>query len=454
MKKTLIFLLTFFIVFQSCACAFSFKKQKSDPLDLKEKSEYVNPGFWARFEDEYLQSYICKAIENNHNARRASWQVEEYRQQVKYSLGQELPSLSTSPSYLGINFPNIGNNFDVSQNAFVLPFVASYEADIFLKNRDKTKSVKKTYESVKFDEKGIYIALVSDVATAYVNILQYDKLIKDQQKISKNALAQLGRDEKKFSRGVINKEQLNQSRSSYENKKSSLEKLTKERQEILNQFAVLIGESAQNSQNLQRGSIETFEYKGQIPDEISSDVIFSRPDVLSVEKKLEGAKINVKVARKELLPSFKINAIWAFNTLAQGSFFSWESSLAAILAGAYVDIFRGGRKIANLKIQKAKYEQLFEEYKQSSLNAVKEVSTALNIIKHNSAIDKNTIREFQLQRENYLMAQNKFKQGTISYTELLASEDNFLKYEQAKTQSKTTRLINYFTLYKAVGGSL
>ncbi len=350
--------------------------------------------------------------------------------------------------------PNIGDNFDDSQNGFVLPFLVSYEADIFLKNRDKTRSAKKSYEAAKFDEKSVYIALVSDVATNYVNILQYDKLIQDQEKIVKNLKTQLNRNEKKFVQGVINKEELNQSVDNYEKGKNSLEKLIKERQGILNQFAVLIGESAQNSQNLKRGGIETFEYKGQIPDEISSDVIFSRPDVLSVEKKLEGAKINVRVARKELLPSFNINAIWAFNTIAQGSFFSWDSSLAYLLAGAYTDIFKGGRKIANVKIQKAKYEEMFEEYRQVDLNAVKEVSTALNIIEHDSAVDKNTIKEFKLQKENYLMAQNKFKQGTISYPALLSYEENLLRYEQNKTRSKTTRLVNYFTLYKAVGGNL
>jgi outer membrane protein TolC len=63
--------------------AFSFKKEKFNPLDLKEKVGYVNIAFWSNFNDEYLESYICKAIENNHSVKTASWQVEEYRQQVK-----------------------------------------------------------------------------------------------------------------------------------------------------------------------------------------------------------------------------------------------------------------------------------------------------------------------------------------------------------------------------------
>lgn len=81
---------------------------------------------------------------------------------------------------------------------------------------------------------------------------------------------------------------------------------------------------------------------------------------MAAEAKLEAAKIDIKVARKEFLPSFNITGIWTFNTLASGTFFSWESSLAALLAGATQDIFKGGIKKANLKMKKAKYEELFE----------------------------------------------------------------------------------------------
>ena len=67
---------------------------------------------------------------------------------------------------------------------------------------------------------------------------------------------------------------------------------------------------------------------------------------MAAETKLERAKIDIRVARKEFLPTFNITGIWLFNTIAPGRFFSWESSLAAILAGATQDIFAGGKKIA------------------------------------------------------------------------------------------------------------
>ncbi len=220
------------------------------------------------------------------------------------------------------------------------------------------------------------------------------------------------------------------------------------------QLAVLTGNSASNTADMAVGALEDFEYSSKIPDEISSDVIFSRPDVKMAETNLEKAKIDVRVAKKEFFPRFNIVGVWAFNTIAPGTFFSWESSLAAILAGATQDIFKGGMKVANLKIQKAKYEELFEEYNQTNLEAVKEVNTALCIIKHDKQIEDNTKAELNYENKNFDSVQKKFNQGIISEPEYLSEKNKFINSKNAYTQAKTQRIVNYFTLYKAVGGQL
>ena len=413
----------------------------------------LNIDFFKRFNDEYLNCYIQEALNNNHDLKKAQHVVEQYRQQTKYSLGKELPSFSVSANYLGIKVPRL-DNFQLKDNAFILPFMASYEADLLLKNRDKTKAVKKTYEAAQFNEKAIYLALLSDVATVYTNILQYDDLIEKQTEQLQNHEEILKRSNKKFERGVINSNELNNAKKSVETSKSSLEKLQKEREIAMMQLAVLTGNSSSNISDMKVGNLDNFEYSGEIPTEVSSDVIFSRPDVKIAEANLEKAKIDVRVAKKEFFPRFNIVGVWAFNTIAPETFFSWESSLAAILAGATQDIFRGGMKVATLKIQKAKYEELFENYNQTNLDAVKEVNTALCIIKHDKQIENNTKTELALETANFNNAQKKIQRGVISEPEFLLEENKFINSQTSYTQAKTQRIVNYFTLYKAVGGQL
>ncbi|MGN1153921.1 MAG: TolC family protein, partial [Candidatus Gastranaerophilaceae bacterium] len=199
------------------------------PMTFAVDRNNLNVEFFNRFNDVYLYNYVNEAIENNHSAKQATERVEEYRQGVKSQFAQELPSFSVSASYLGINIPKLNPNLEVQKNAFVLPFIANYEADFLLKNRDKTKSAKKSYEMSKFDEQSAYLALLTDVATVYTNILEYDKLIQEQEKIVANYTQILRDDNKKFSRGVINTTELNNSKTNVETSKITLENLIKER---------------------------------------------------------------------------------------------------------------------------------------------------------------------------------------------------------------------------------
>ncbi len=438
MIKKLLLIFVGFMFAQSCFA-----------VDIQE----LNIDFFKNFNDENLNCYIQQALDNNHDLKKAGHVVEQYRQQTKYSLGKELPSLSVSANYLGIKVPEL-DNFQLKDNAFILPFMASYEADFLLKNRDKTKAVKKSYEAAQFREKSVYLALLTDVATVYTNILQYDDLIEKQTEVLKNQQEILTRSNKKFERGVINSTELNNAKKMVETSKSNLEKLQKERETAMMQLAVLTGNSSSNIADMKVGDLDNFEYSGNIPEEISSDVIFARPDVKMAEANLEKAKIDVRVAKKEFFPRFNIVGVWAFNTIAPGTFFSWESSLAAILAGATQDIFKGGMKIANLKIQKAKYEELFEDYNQTNLDAVKEVNTALCIIKHDRKIEDNTKSELNYETANFQNAQKKLSRGVISDPEYLMEENKLINSQTNYTQAKTQRIVNYFTLYKAVGGQL
>ena len=438
MIKKLLLIFVGFMFAQSCFA-----------VDIQE----LNIDFFKNFNDENLNCYIQQALDNNHDLKKAGHVVEQYRQQTKYSLGKELPSLSVSANYLGIKVPEL-DNFQLKDNAFILPFMASYEADFLLKNRDKTKAVKKSYEAAQFREKSVYLALLTDVATVYTNILQYDDLIEKQTEVLKNQQEILTRSNKKFERGVINSTELNNAKKMVETSKSNLEKLQKERETAMMQLAVLTGNSSSNIADMKVGDLDNFEYSGNIPEEISSDVIFARPDVKMAEANLEKAKIDVRVAKKEFFPRFNIVGIWAFNTIAPGTFFSWESSLAAILAGATQDIFKGGMKVATLKIQKAKYEELFEDYNQTNLDAVKEVNTALCIIKHDRKIEDNTKSELNYETANFQNARKKLSRGVISDPEYLMEENKLINSQTNYTQAKTQRIVNYFTLYKAVGGQL
>ena len=89
-----------------------------------------------------------------------------------------------------------------------------------------------------------------------------------------------------------------------------------------------------------------------------------------------------------------------------------------------------------------------------NLEAVKEVNTALCIIKHDRKVEDNTKAELNYETQNFQNTEKKLSRGVISEPEYLLEENKLINSQTNYAQAKTQRIVNYFTLYKAVGGQL
>lgn len=454
-KKILSVFLAFMLGFSPVCAAFAAFKtgvSKTYNIDPSHKLEYVNLDFFEQFEDNYLQNYIIKAVESNHNARAASYKTSEHRENIKVALGAQLPSLSVGANYLGLKTPDFGAASDtIKKNNLTMPFITSWELDLLLKNNDKRKSAKKSYEAALEDERAVYIALAGDVVSLYFNLLNLDKQIELTQDTIQNQKEIYERSKKSHNLGVLTLIELNKQEQNLKNVTILNDELLKSRDTLLAQFRLLISETP--DYDVARGKLDNIKLINKIPQEIPSDVIFSRPDVLSAERQLESAGLNIQVARKELLPRFNVTGVLAFNSIV-GNFFSWESTLALLLAGATQDLFAGGKKIANLKIKKLQYEQLFERYKHTNINALKEVNDALLIAKYDYKIYNTIVDSNEVEMKNFKMVQNKHTRGAIGKIELLNQQNELINSNKNLANKKTDNLVNLITLYKAAGGKL
>lgn len=212
--------------------------------------------------------------------------------------------------------------------------------------------------------------------------------------------------------------------------------------------------SAYCIEDFERGKFDDFAKNLTLPDEISSDLIFNRPDVLSSFEKLKSAKIDITVAKKDFFPTFNIKGIYTFNTLGPGNFFSWGATFAAIAAGATQSIFEGGRKIANLKFKKACYGELLENFLHTNLSAIKDVNDALYQAKYDSNILNEANQRFDTQRNNFELEGLRFENGVSDYVSYLDEYNQTLLEEQNYTEKKTQKFLDAISLYKSVGGAL
>ena len=426
--------------------------------ELQMRVSNINIEWWDNFSDPYLKKYIYTAISNNHEIKRAALKTEEYRQMIKISRSYEYPSVMFLPAFARIKTAQ-NQFFDIETatlrtNLYAIPLFVKYEADIFLKNHDKTKSAKKEFDAAAYEEKAADITISADVAALYINITKLDKVIKTQEKINNIRKEIFELTKERYKAGLASVYDVTYTDRLHTESQIELNDLKRQQKLYLHQLAVYIDKSPSCADKLPRGEFDKIEYTAKIPDCISSEAVVFRPDIMKAEADLEKAKIDIRIARKEFLPTVPIIGTVGYNSLLLKDLFNWENIFALIGVSAMQKVFTGGYLSANLKKKKYIYEQMFETYKQADLTAIQEINDALCMIKFDTAKDKNNLKKVRLETDNFNIIVERFKAGIISYLEMIQFQETLLSLQTEKDESKAQRLVDYITLYKATGAKL
>ncbi len=418
----------------------------------------ININWWDNFNDPYLKNYICQTIEKNHELKKAALKTEEYRQALRQIQSRELPTLTFSPTFARIKTArNEIGDIEFAQtrsNIYALPLVAKYEADIFLKNHDKTKSAKLEKQSWEYKEKASNILMASNVATVYINIIKLDKTIKSQESIVKIRKKVFELTKERNRAGLSSTYEVTSTDKLYTQAKIELNDYKRQRDILLHQLAVYTDTCPAMAENLKRGDFDKLEYKKIIPETISSEVISFRPDIMEAENNLKKAKIDIRIAQKEFLPTVQILGVAGYSSLLLERLFDWKNVIALVGAAAFEKIYTGGYNMATLRIKKVQFEELLENYKQTELNAFQEISDTLSYIEFDTQKDNDNIKKIFLEKKNLTLLQERLKAGIISYLDYIQFEERLLTLKTEQNNSKAQRLIDYITLYKVTGTKL
>ena len=414
------------------------------------KYAYINMEWWKNFNDENLNNYIIKAVQNNYDLKMATLAVEEYYQMTRIQFANELPTLNAGYSPNLVKMPGKTS----TEGAFAAPAFVNYEIDIFLKNRDKTRATKKAWEGSKLDERSAYIAVASAVGATYLNLVKLDKIIGLQEEIVKDRKEIYELMSLRNKEGITSTADTVKANKAYVAGNTDLIELKKQREKLLNQMCVLIGESPENSDSIVRSSLDNMDFSGVIPSEIESDIIVQRPDYMKAEKMVEKAGIDVRVARKEFLPSINLTGLALFNSSQFGSLFTTKGMLAALGGSVMYPFFTGGARFANLRLRKAQYERILQNYYKTNLTAIQEVNDALVGIRMDQEKMAETEKQAALEREDFGYSQQRYDQGTISRLDLIQRKENTLVMDKLVAINKVDCFVDYIGLYKAVGSKL
>lgn len=418
------------------------------------RQAYLNMNWWKKFNDPILEDYLLKAYSNNHDLKIASAKIKQGQQVVRQSLGQEMPQMQLFTSFdRTMRSSDIYHGQvlipDYSQSQFLIPLTMNYEIDIWGKNRLRTKSAQKQLDILKQSERATYISLTSSLASEYYTLVKMDKMIEYQNGIlalQKNILALT---EAKYKNGLASFGEVLFERKNLTLAQEEKNLLEQEKEVLTNQLRVLL--DLPQDAKLERVTFENISCV-EIPSQINSDVIENRPDFIISSEQLKKMGIDVKVAQKELLPSFILSGQIGFNAYEWGKIFNGNSFLSSLGILPCWNVFTGGRKIAYLKFKKYEYEEAAERYRKAVLTSLQEVNDSLVIAKTAQKNYQGSIERLKLENENYELVSKKYSIGGISDLQKMKSQEALLISEKMEVSNKINLLISAIGLYKAVGG--
>ncbi len=449
MKKN--FLIMIMICLALAMPAFAAK----NPPQKAEHIEYMNLDWWGKYKDQNLTDNLKKLYENNYDLKNAALKVKENEQAVKMQFANELPSLSLSGQLyrdMRSSMQQFGSMQipSYSQYNYYLPITAGYEVDIWGANRLKTKSVKQQLEIVKQAERATYIALTSDFASDYFNLIRADEFLKIQNELIKTQEDIVAKVKDKYEIGLCSVNDLLTEERLLTTLKEERNKHIKTRDILINSLRVYLSEA---SGDIARGCYNSVVVPEGIPTEYSTEIIENRPDYLQEEANIKRIGFDVRVAKREFLPKFVIYGQIGLNAYHLDTLFNTASQMFSAGVLPSIDLFSGGRKIALLKLKKFEYEEALNSYQKSILTGIKEMNSGLAEYKDAAENYKESANRLQLQNQTYSLMQDQFEIGAASDLDVLYAKEAYLMVKKDEVSNKINSVISTIGLYKAAGGA-
>lgn len=445
-------------------------RESSDSVD-NPSSLVVQTGFpdrhwWEHFNDPYLSQCIQQAINANLMLASAQQRVLEARALARQSLGREFPQITLDPAFrrsrnsatIIPSFSGSGGSrsggFALGQylHNYTIPLTVNYEADLWQKNRDATRALNRQADAVERDFQTTHVLVVTDVANAYFNLLAADELIALQKEVVAIAEADLGHAQNRFEAGLVDQEDVVLREGRLTSFKAQLQNFYQSQSLALNQLAVLMGKTPSQVTEFPRADWRDYTVPTEITAGLPSELLTRRPDIISAENRLEAAGFQVRVARKQMLPSINLNGQFGYSTATRENLFKWDSYIASAAASLVQPLFTGGQNRANLRVHKARYEQQLLAYRDAILQSFREVDDALASLKaHRNAYQAYEESLVSL-RQRQQIQQNRLEAGVISAADVNPVLLEVVQAQEGLTQAKLLALSDTLSLYKALGG--
>jgi multidrug efflux system outer membrane protein len=420
------------------------------------------------FADPRLAAIVQRALANNRDLKVAVAQVEEARSLYRVQRADVLPTIALSaeatrnhagPQALGATSgrdltqidPGIGA---VTYERYALSAgVASFELDFWGRVRNLTAAARASYLSSVAAARAFQLSLIRDVSNAYLASLEARERLALAEATVRSRREGLRIAKRRLDAGVTSALDYSQAETLLTQAETELAALKLTRAQSENLLTTLVG--APIDGNLPdplplADQTRTEALAAGVP----SELLTTRPDIIAAEERLRGARANIGAARAAFLPSISLTGNYGYTSSDLNELVGSEGRLWTYGPTITLPLFDFGRRRANLDVAKAREIQAVADYERTIQDSFREVADALagrQFLAEQVAAQE---RATNAQRRLAELARTRYREGVVSYLEVLDAERNLFAAEQALLQDRRAEVSNLVSLYVALGGGL
>lgn len=410
------------------------------------------------FVDPQLQQLIASAFENNRDVRIVALQVEKVRAQYRIQRADLFPQIDAEGTYTKQKTSgNFSSGAVSSAGGGIFSYyragvgITSFELDLFGRIRSLKEQALQQYLASVGAARSAQIALVAQVAGAYLNYLADQELLGLAQKTLDAQQDALGLIQKRFNAGIASQLDVSQAQTAAQTARADRARFKRAAAQSRNALVELVGAPVPRTE-LAGETLAGPKFGAAPAAGTSSELLLRRPDIREAEHQLRAANANIGAARAAFFPRITLVGNYGWISAEASGLFDPASEIWSFMPQISIPIFAGGRNKANLDVAEISKKIEVARYQKTIQTAFREVADALAA---RDTLDGELAARSKLvdaASTSYDLSNKRYKRGIDNYLTVLDSQRTMYQAQQALINVKLQELTNRVTLYKVLGG--
>ncbi len=418
--------------------------------------------WWRSLHDRELDSLIDRAIAASPTLEIALNRIQQARAQEAVVIGTALPSVGGSEGgafgtgsdlargRASQTLVSSENGVGSTQISNIAGFDAAWELDVFGKYRRGIEAAQYDVDAAIADRNMVLISLVADVTRAYLDLRALQMQLAVLRKNIDVARKYVDFVQQRYNRGITNELDVTLAQRELARLEAHVAPLTAQIGAARYAIAFLIGEFPENLGSELAKPRELPVLPPRIRSGLPIDLLRRRPDIVEAERQLAGATALIGVATANLFPQVAVTAgvgqqqVPGLTAAAINPIWSVGPAVAA----PFLDF---GRLDAAVEKADFRTRELLFNYKQTVLNAVREVDTAVEAYAAEQDRLRHLAEAVAAARRAVSLATERFDRGLINSLNVIDAERQEYTIEEEYVLAQQSAAEQLVTLYKSLG---